>query len=39
MVQTAHLRNPFKSIKTLKQSYDYIYDKIGRVILEEKILK
>ena len=39
MVQTAHLRNPFKSIKTLKQSYDNIYDKIDPVILEEKILK
>ena len=41
MVQTTHLRNLFKSIKTLKQSYDYtcIYDKTGRVILEERILK
>ena len=29
----------FKSMKTFKQSYDYIYDKIDPVILEEKILK
>ena len=39
MGNNAQLRNQFKSMKTFKQSFDYIYDKIGPVILEEKILK
>ena len=35
----AHLRNQFKSMNTLEQSYDYIYYKTDPVVQEEKIFK
>ena len=34
-----HLRNQFKSMNTLEQSYDHIYYKTGPVAQEEKIFK
>ena len=38
MGQIAHLRNQFTSMKTFKQSYNYIYHKIGSVVFK-KIFK
>ena len=37
MGHIAPLRNQFTSMKTFKQSYDYIYHEIGREFLKQKI--
>ena len=39
MGHIAHLKNQFTSMKTFKQSYDYIYRDIGPVVLIKKIFK
>ena len=39
MGHIAPLRMQFKSMNTFEQNYDYIYHKIGPVVLKEAILK